>query len=294
MNGINDISWGPLAQSGTYDPDTNTCSSTYCHGATLERDAVGAVSNRTPTWTIVDGSQASCGTSCHTLPPGGSHIPGTDCSGCHASVVKSVTPGTPFAVTWEDPTLHINGSVEVEGSGCTLCHGDPATGRVSPPKGSGGETETSQPAVGAHEIHLASSTWRRTGQCTDCHAMPTTTSHPSGAVDFGWDGPSAMNGASPAYDTTTNACSNTYCHGSTLAGPVAGGTVNRTPVWNVVNGTYGACGTTCHTLPPGGSHPPSTSCQHCHNSTISAIDVANPSAATWTDPSLHINGTVEF
>jgi predicted CxxxxCH...CXXCH cytochrome family protein len=124
--------------------------------------------------------------------------------------------------------------------------------------------------------------------------MPTTTSHPSGAVDFGWDGPSAMNGATPSYDSGSNACWNTYCHGSTLAGPVLGGSVSRTPLWNVVNGTYNNCGTTCHTLPPGGNHPPSTSCQHCHNSTISAIDIANPSAATWNDPSLHVNGTVEF
>jgi predicted CxxxxCH...CXXCH cytochrome family protein len=209
-------------------------------------------------------------------------------------VIASMTPGIPPVVTWANAELHINGNVEVDGPGCTTCHGDPATGAVSPPKGTSGETDTTQPAVGAHQIHLAASSWRRTGQCTDCHVMPPGTSHPNGVVEFGWDGPSAMNGASPAYVASTNTCSSVYCHGTTLAGPVAGGTVNRTPKWTVVDGTFSACGTTCHTLPPGGSHPPSSNCQACHGSAITAIDLANPSAAMWNDASLHVNGTVDF
>jgi predicted CxxxxCH...CXXCH cytochrome family protein len=294
MNGVNDIQWGPLAQMGTYDPETHTCSGSYCHGATLGPDAVGTVSNRVPKWTVVDGSQAKCGESCHSLPPGGSHVPGIDCAGCHGDVVRAVKPGTPFEVTWENPSLHIDGKVQFGGKGCTSCHGDPTTGRISPPKGTGGEVETSQAAVGAHEIHLASSAWHRRGLCTDCHASPSPSSHPNGVVEFGWDGPSGANGAKPAYDASNVTCSGVYCHGSTLAGPTSGGTVKKSPVWNVVDGTYKECGTTCHTLPPGGSHPPVIHCQNCHTGTLTHIDVGNPLDAVWNDPAMHIDGKVDF
>ena len=294
MNGVNDLEWGSLAGSGTYDDTNNTCSNTYCHGASIGPDVAGGSSNRTPSWVVVDGSQAACGTSCHTLPPGGNHSPSTDCAACHGTVVASITAGTPPTVEWADPSLHINGTVDIEGISCTGCHGDPSTGDINPPVGTNGETETTDPAVGAHQVHLASSSWRRKGQCTDCHQLPGSSSHSNNVVDFSWGGPSAVDGANPSYASATNACSNVYCHGTTLLGPVAGGTVNRTPVWTEVDGTYNACGSTCHTTPPGGSHPNLTTCEACHGDVISSFTPGNPPTAVFADPTKHVDGNVDL
>ena len=93
-----DVIWGPLAKSGTFDVGSATCSGTYCHGATLLPDVTGQTSNRTPAWTTTDGSQVACGTSCHTLPPGGNHPQNTSCPTCHGNVVSSVTLGAKSVV----------------------------------------------------------------------------------------------------------------------------------------------------------------------------------------------------
>lgn len=291
LNGVNDVVWGPLAQSGTYDDLDNTCSNTYCHGATLAPDAPGATSIRSPDWTLVDGSQSGCGTSCHTLPPGGAHPPFFDCAACHASVVSAMTPGSAPSATWADPSLHINGNVELAGMSCTACHGDPASGSPAPPRGTSGETSTSEPEVGAHEAHLSPGGWHRDGMCADCHSTPG--SHPDGTVDFSWGPPASAEGAAPTYSSSSGTCSN-YCHGATLGPDVAGQTASRAPVWTTVNGTQAACGTACHTLPPGGSHPNYTTCSLCHASTITSFDELDPASSVWNDENKHVNGKVEF
>jgi predicted CxxxxCH...CXXCH cytochrome family protein len=299
-NGQVDFAWGTPSNAGGASPafsaTDNTCANTYCHGSTLPDAVAGGTVNRTPVWTQVNGTWDACGTTCHTNPPGGSHPNSTACQTCHSAVVSSFTAGNPPVVTWKDPALHINGKVDLAAGSsltCTTCHGDPAVG-PAPPKGSKGETLTSQPAVGAHAQHLATSTWHRSGQCADCHATPTSTSHSNGQVDFSWGAPSNAGGASPAFSGTSNACANTYCHGTTLLGAVSGGAVNRTPVWTQVDGTWDACGTTCHTNPPGGTHPNSTACQTCHSAVLTAFVAGNPPTVTWKDPSLHINGTVDL
>ena len=66
VNGTPALTWGAMRH-----PDRNrsgdlrgtTCSN-YCHGASL---AAGG-SNTTPAWTVVNGTQAACGT-CHGAPP---------------------------------------------------------------------------------------------------------------------------------------------------------------------------------------------------------------------------------
>ena len=182
---------------------------------------------------------------------------------------------------------------EGPGLNCTTCHGDPILG-PAPPMGTHGETLTSQPAVGAHLQHLNASKWHRNGKCQDCHALPTSTSHADGKIDFSWSAPSNADGANPAFSFTTLTCTNTYCHGTTLQGAVAGGTVSRSPVWTQVDGTFGACGTSCHTNPPGGSHPASTDCQTCHAAVVASFTEGNPPAVIWKDATLHINGTVDL
>ena len=294
MNGQRDVVWGPLAQSGNFNETSATCSGVYCHGASLFPDAAGKTSTRVPTWTKVDGTQAACGQACHTLPPGGSHPAVTgNCEMCHGMVISKFDAANPKASLWADASLHVDGQVQMQGVSCTSCHGDAGTNNPAPPTGTHGETQTTEPAVGAHAKHLAAgSAWHRDGQCADCHTLPTSTGHSNGAVDFTWGAPANAGGASPTFVASDNTCTNAYCHGNTLLGPTAGGTVNRTPVWTEVNGTWNVCGSTCHTNPPGGTHTAATNCQTCHADVIAAYD-PNTKTATWADRTKHINGTVE-
>jgi predicted CxxxxCH...CXXCH cytochrome family protein len=120
------VTFSGLAIQGTlrptYDPTTASCSTTYCHGATLTNG-----SNTTPVWTTVDGSQDACGT-CHGIPPlstwghGYPPIHGNNaCNFCHYDVANAA--GT--AIT--NPAAHINGVVDVKNRDtdpdCAACHG---------------------------------------------------------------------------------------------------------------------------------------------------------------------------
>lgn len=278
----------------SYDFDTTSCSDVYCHGVTLKGPVAGGAVARTPDWTVTDGTYSGCGNSCHTNPPAAPHAAANQCEACHGSVIASYDPDNPAASVWKNASLHINGTVEAEGLGCTSCHGSAADGRINPPFGTGGESETTEPAVGAHVEHLtAGSGWHRLVNCTDCHLVPVSTSHANGLIDLQWSGPSAADGANPDYDETSGVCSNVYCHGATLIGPRVGGVVNREPAWTVVNGTYDSCGDTCHTLPPASPHPNATACESCHGATVSAFDATTPSNTVFNDPDLHINGVVD-
>jgi predicted CxxxxCH...CXXCH cytochrome family protein len=298
MNGADDLFWGPLAQQGTFAAGTNTCADTYCHGGLpLFPDPPGKNVNRLPVWTAVDGSQEVCGSSCHATPPGGNHTVSTSCPLCHGGVIASFTQGPIPTATWANPSLHVNGEVNVFGLTCTTCHGDEsrAANKPAPPLGTNGETLTSQPAVGAHQQHLTvGSTWHRDAQCSDCHLVPASTTHTNGAVELFW-GPGQLasaDGATPTIDFATVTCSGVYCHGNTLLGPNAGGVVQRSPVWTTVNGSYDACGSSCHTNPPGGSHPDFPECSICHTQVVSSYNPANL-ATTWSDRTLHVDGVVE-
>jgi predicted CxxxxCH...CXXCH cytochrome family protein len=102
--------FGPLAQTGGAAPiwnrTTRTCTSTYCHGATLP----GSFTPAPPLWTKVDGSQIKCD-SCHGISPadlGASHPlhSAYTCDTCHARVTSA-------ELTILDPTLHVDGLVDV-------------------------------------------------------------------------------------------------------------------------------------------------------------------------------------
>jgi predicted CxxxxCH...CXXCH cytochrome family protein len=195
---------------------------------------------------------------------------------------------------WKNAALHIDGKVDLDGAAltCTTCHGTVATGNPAPPRGTSGELTTAQRAVGAHAQHLGASTWHRDGQCADCHTLPASTNHSNGVTDFTWGVVSTAKASLPSYSPVTATCSDVYCHGGKLLGPAAGGVVSRSPVWNVVNGSYDACGTTCHTNPPGGKHPQQTACPSCHGDVIATYNPAT-TASTWKDRALHVNGKVE-
>ena len=111
-----DLTFGALAKSKgatpSWDHGAAKCSGTYCHGATLP---AGGATNRSPTWTVVDGSQEACGT-CHGVSPTTGRHPsvfddhtGQRCYFCHQSTATNAA--TPAIA---DKTKHIDGIVEVK------------------------------------------------------------------------------------------------------------------------------------------------------------------------------------
>ncbi len=109
----------PLASTGGATPSfakqTQTCSSVYCHGSTLEGGTATA-----PQWTV---ALTACN-SCHGVPPPtGQHVTHTamlgGCTACH--------PG--YTATSVDPATHVNGvrdvvfaSTRIAGWDCATCH----------------------------------------------------------------------------------------------------------------------------------------------------------------------------
>jgi predicted CxxxxCH...CXXCH cytochrome family protein len=294
LNGKRDLAWGLVAKQGAYDEASATCTGVHCHGGDMMTDGPGGATNRTPVWTQVDGTQAACGTSCHSLPPGGTHPQAKYCPSCHSDVIASFVPGNPPQATWTNPSLHVDGKVELwNGYTCTSCHGNDEAGTPAPPRGTKGKMLTTDPAVGAHAQHLGKAAWHRDVACTDCHPLPFMVPHDDGVVDFSWGGPSAAGGAKPAFDAKAVTCAGVYCHGATLSG----GALTQ-PKWTVVDGTQAACGT-CHGLPPGGKHPKSTKCATCHGAVVESCPddpkgcVFQPDVSPTQSYRLHIDGKVE-
>ncbi len=288
-NGIIDYAWSAVStamgSSPKFDAASATCSGAYCHGGSLP-DVSAA--KTVPVWTQVEGTFNSCGQACHNTPPGGQHPKSTNCAECHDAVIAAFDPATQKA-TWKDASLHINGQIDVKNLSCTTCHGDAATNNPAPPTGTKGETKTTDLAVGAHAQHLAASGWHRQVACTDCHAVPASPSHSNGTVDFLWGTVSTALGSSPAFDATTATCSGAYCHGGSLPDVSNAQTV---PKWTQVDGTFNACGASCHTTPPGGKHPQNNNCAMCHSAVIASV-AAGIATPTWANPALHIDGVIQ-
>ena len=82
------------------------CQNTACHGAVFPDGHASGGTNVAPVWTIVDGSQAACG-SCHSLPPPAPHpIQSLNpvCSACHENIA-------PDNLSFVRPDLHVDGVV---------------------------------------------------------------------------------------------------------------------------------------------------------------------------------------
>ena len=269
--------------------DTSTCE--RCHGGDLEGGKSGVTC-----LSCHSKGPKDCST-CHGVPPAGRHPASRKCEDCHAEVIASFGDGNPSQVAWKNQTLHINGNVDMavgKPVTCYSCHGDAAKKSIAPPMGTHGETTTDKPAVGSHGQHLGAADWHRQISCSDCHATPSSMGHSNGKVDLVFGELATTGGAVATFDGATHSCKNTYCHGATLLPARVSGSVNREPVWMRVDGTFDACGTSCHTNPPGGTHSKSTNCQACHGTSIDSYKAGTPCTATWTDASLHINGTVDL
>ncbi len=122
----------------------------------------------TPSWTLVDGTQAACGT-CHGLPPGCGHPPvgapvPQACGMCHAAVVS-------LAGAFVGPALHVDGVVETAsphpvGWAAPAAHGAAVNdGGLAPCKTChGANLDGGMAAVSCDSCHAGWAT-----RCTMCH-----------------------------------------------------------------------------------------------------------------------------
>lgn len=231
-----ELTFGALAEVDDATPAWNgaTCAGVYCHGATR-----GGGEHSAPTWTVVDGSQATCG-ACHGAPPPAPHpaVPSTTCAGCH-----------PFAgLAPENPDTHIDGELDVVP--CGGCHAVP-------------------PTSGAHVVHYGDTTdppladygdlytvvdYLPDGApyymfgCGQCHPTDPLR-HMDGIVqvelyDDGAPATSlkARNAVTASYSDGT--CTGVYCHSTGQAEPVFA----DTPAWS--GGAFAARCASCHDNPP--------------------------------------------
>lgn len=243
-----------VSQDG-YDPGTATCQA-YCHGA-----------RRSGVWNAPRSSAEACG-SCHGLPPALPHPQSERCTACHEA-------GAEHDGVFVDGALHVNGLVEASVPACNACHGASEDG--APPPSLAGATDSADPAVGAHQVHLAGSSRARAVLCEECHRVPATpieSEHPNGGraevVLTGVGAPVGAGGV--GYDMAARTCT-TWCH--SLAGDTP------SPAWN---GASVACDG-CHGEPPPAPHPQSLACFACH-----------PNAQadrSFVDPALHVDGIVQ-
>lgn len=260
------------AIAGTGAMWNGTTCTTQCHGSA----ALGG-SRPVPVWTTVDGTQSTCG-SCHGAPPPAPHPADNNCAKCHPTMEEG-------SLTFRDPASHIDGKVDVVGSGatggCTSCHGSTNS---APPKDLDGNTAPTMPGVGAHQAHLTASPWRRAINCSSCHVVPQTSDAPGhrdgdnvAELRFDTLNPQAT------YAVATSTCTNTYCHGN-------GRTSVSSKSW-ITPGKLACNG--CHATDGNGMSGDhrrhvreNVQCVSCHS------QVAGPNL-TIVNATLHVNGVRE-
>jgi predicted CxxxxCH...CXXCH cytochrome family protein len=109
--GTLNLTWGTLATTGGAVPTYagGTCSTTYCHGATLNAGGT----NQAPRWTGGSG-EVACGT-CHGAPPPSPHPVVTGglsaCNGCHSATVDATGAIIPASAGGK----HIDGIIQATG-----------------------------------------------------------------------------------------------------------------------------------------------------------------------------------
>jgi len=184
---------------------------------------------------------------------------------------------------------------------CNTCHG--SQNNAAPPEDLEGHTQTTAPGVGAHQEHVAGTTWStyKQGECSKCHIAPAAYSDPGhidatprAEVPFG--GLATMNGQLNAtYDKSNFKCDNVYCHGGfefkksdsqyqwAYADSIIRGN-NPALYWNFVGTGQAVCGS-CHGIPPEG-HIAASECGGCHGDVVD-------NNFNITNKFLHINGQID-
>ena len=190
---------------------------------------------------------------------------------------------------------------------CATCHGSSTAN--SPPEDLAGNTATSSPGVGAHQVHVLGGAKSLALWCADCHTVPGGV-YDAGHVDSDLPAEVPMEGArarvptdgivpSPVHDPVALTCSNVYCHGNWksrrsdapldrqfvyMDSVISGNNVSQ--VWTG-GPPQAACGT-CHNLPPAGHIPaPVSACGGCHTGVVDAAGII-------VNKALHINGKINY
>jgi predicted CxxxxCH...CXXCH cytochrome family protein len=252
-----------------------SCTDSWCHGP-----GPGGRST-SPSW--ISATSLDC-TSCHGLPPPAPHPASDRCSSCHGEVIA------PDDRTIASRASHVDGLVDVSvNESCTSCHGDE---NPAPPRDLAGNTDTSAPGVGAHQIHLAGTERSRAVTCNECHLVPDHVLA-AGHLDSSRPAEVSFAGVALAFGDDASyangACSNVSCHGAVFPEGHASGGTDTAPSWLDVTGLGATCGS-CHGLPPPAPHPRgdlNPTCSACHEN----IDSDN---LTFTRPELHVDGIVTF
>lgn len=263
-DGRADVTFGALAKTSgmapTYDAAAASCSNTYCHRSTVS------------TWQAPRTSAAACGT-CHALPPPAPHPARQDCSACHGDVIAADR-------SFVAPSRHVDGKIDLSGTGCNLCHGSAAN--AAPPMDISGSSDPTRIGIGAHQAHVKGGKWSRPVPCSDCHLVPATIYAPGHLDDWSiaeveFSGAATAKSNRVTWNRTTATCAGSYCHDPLGVG-------NQPPPWTA-SGTSFTC-TSCHQMPPPAPHTTNTQCSTCHTDVDSANNIF--------DPSQHINGTVDL
>jgi predicted CxxxxCH...CXXCH cytochrome family protein len=288
-----------IVQNTAPTPDTCT---TYCHGASLTAQQKGSATQ----WQWTSTASATCG-SCHGASPADAvhtsvskSAAATACNPCHNTVVNTsggiIFSGSGTSAT----TLHMNGSRQATVA-CNSCHGGALN--AAPPVATAGSSAVTNPKVGAHQRHLTGSALRVSAlACGDCHTVPVSMTHASGAVNVTWN-TLASSGAgytlAPATGTiaagweSTPTCTN-YCHGGKWAANATYRGNTNQPTWTS-SGVATQCND-CHLAPPGSSNHASVlgsttkNCGDCH--TGYTCTTGNLAACT-VNKAVHINGAFD-
>ncbi|RJQ43512.1 MAG: CxxxxCH/CxxCH domain-containing protein [Nitrospiraceae bacterium] len=223
------------------------------------------------------------------------------------SYTKGGTPGNGYG-TCSAAACHGNSSptwgTDFTGiDGCTKCHGTPTASPApaytqAPPTDTAGDSAATDAQVGAHRAHLQS-TISSNVACSECHIVPAIVSAAGhindatpGTAELIFGALASSNSATPSY--SGGQCSNVYCHGGAMPKGTTNG-ADRTPIWNNTNYLTGNAAndcSRCHGYPPSSlavhSGKGATDCIICHNAGV------NASGTGFTDPSSHINGTVNI
>ncbi|HET9594213.1 MAG TPA: CxxxxCH/CxxCH domain-containing protein [Anaeromyxobacteraceae bacterium] len=266
--------------TATWNDTALACANVYCHGSST----LGGT-NKTPSWTTVNGTQAACGT-CHGIPPPAPHMQNSTCGNCHSG----------YTSTAVNKTLHLNFAVN-QSTTCTSCHGtqnratNSGIGTVdanlasAPPVDTAGSSTSVR--VGNHLAHsnpTAGAQLFRPLLCTDCHPNNAgNTLHRNGVLEVALPTIGGYPGAVVKSSGTTPATCTVYCHGSKWPAGDSHKGARTTWAWN---GANAACGD-CHAYPPTSSAhsgvTSSTNCGGCHPGyTNTAVNL-----------SLHINGATD-
>ncbi|SNB47392.1 CxxxxCH/CxxCH domain-containing protein [Geobacter sp. DSM 9736] len=316
---------GNLAPSSSY----GTCS-VYCHGSATP--AWGAANPKADcTW--CHGNNASSTVPIvqgrHQAHVNNAAVLGKnyDCGTCHAATVASGNDRTISGVAHVDGVKDVDmlpsGTWNSGGENCTnvYCHSNGKGIFVNPPAwssvttlgcngchGTGNAFGTpDNSAPDSHAVHVASA-----ADCARCHRTTTITGtaivagsakHTNQTHDVNLAAISAFTTFSGVYDSATQKCSATYCHGSTQTSPAWGGNATCESCHDASNGgeLSGATGgfpsghalhfdsATAPTVITGGNAHTATAyvfgCRTCHPT---ASHASGPVSASRT---AEINGT---